>query len=61
MTTLFDKLGGANAIDAVVDKFYEFMLVDPEINHFFKNTDMNQQRMRHKQLITLVTGGPHNY
>jgi hemoglobin len=61
MTTLFDKLGGTDAIDVVVDKFYEFMLVDPEVNHFFQNTDMKKQRMRQKQFITMVTGGPHNY
>lgn len=29
MTTLFDRLGGVNAIDAVIDKFYDYMLADP--------------------------------
>lgn len=37
------------------------MLADPEISHFFATTDMNKQRCRQKQFITMVTGGPHNY
>lgn len=61
MATLYQKLGGEAAISAVVDKFYEFMLADTEIRHFFVTTDMNKQRCRQKQFITLVTGGPHNY
>lgn len=61
MTTLFEKLGGEAAVSAVVDKFYEFMLADPQVSHFFASTDMNKQRCRQKQFITMVTGGPHNY
>lgn len=54
-------MGGEAAVGAVVDKFYDFMMADPQVNHFFKNTDMAKQRCRQKQFITLVTGGPHNY
>jgi len=35
MTTLFEKLGGQAAVNAVVDKFYELMLQDKKINHFY--------------------------
>lgn len=61
MASLYEKLGGEAAINAVVDKFYEFMLADPKVNHFYKTTDMSKLRCRQKQFITLVTGGPHNY
>jgi hemoglobin len=61
MSTLYEKLGGEAAISAVVDKFYEFMLKDDSVSHFFANIDMSKQRCRQKQFITLVTGGPHNY
>jgi hemoglobin len=59
--TLYDRLGGEGAISAVVDKFYEFMLADPIVSPFFLNTDMDKQRKRQKQFITMVTGGPCNY
>ncbi len=59
--TLFDRLGGEGAISAVVDKFYEYMLADPVVNHFFANTNMTNQKNKQKQFITMVTGGPNNY
>jgi hemoglobin len=37
------------------------MLADPVVSPFFKNTDMQKQRKRQKQFITLVTGGPNHY
>jgi hemoglobin len=45
----------------VVDKFYEFMLADSKVKDFFSGTDMEKQRKRQKQFITLVTGGPNHY
>lgn len=37
------------------------MLDDPIVKDFFKNTDMNKQRQRQTEFITMVTGGPNNY
>ena len=37
------------------------MLADPVVSPFFANTDMEKQRKRQKQFITLVTGGPNHY
>ena len=54
-------MGGEAAINAVVDNFYEFMLADPKVNHYYNKSDMSKLRCRQKQFITLVTGGPHNY
>lgn len=61
MSSLYQKLGGEAAINAVVDKFYDFMLVDSRINHFYQNINLKKLRCRQKQFITLVTGGPSNY
>ena len=61
MATLCDKLGGEAAISAVVDKFYDLMLDDSRVSAFFKNTDLEKQRMRQKQFITMVTEGPNRY
>ena len=61
MATLYEKLGGEPAISAVVDQFYIYMLSDDRVKEFFKNTDMDKQRKRQKQFITLVTGGPNKY
>jgi hemoglobin len=37
------------------------MMADPIVAPFFSNTDMDKQRSRQKQFITLVTGGPNVY
>ena len=44
-----------------MDKFYEFMLEDPIVSPFFKNTDMTKQRASQKHFIMMVTGGPNHY
>lgn len=37
------------------------MLADEITAPFFANTDMEKQRARQKQFITMVTGGPNAY
>ncbi len=61
MTTLFDKLGGAVAIDLAVDKFYERVLQDDRIKHFFANVDMVKQRAHQKDFLTYAFGGTDKY
>lgn len=61
MTTLYERLGGAPAIDAAVDIFYRKMLGDNRVNYFFDNTDMDKQIAKQKGFLTLAFGGPNNY
>lgn len=61
MPTLFDKLGGSAAVDLAVDKFYERVLQDERINHFFANTDMVRQRAHQKAFLTYAFGGTDKY
>lgn len=57
MTTLYERLGGAAAIDAAVDIFYDKVLADGRISHFFSNTDMARQRSHQKAFLTYAFGG----
>lgn len=61
MTSLYDELGGAEAIDVAVDKFYEKVLADKRINAFFEGVDMEKQRKMQKKFLTYAFGGPNNY
>jgi hemoglobin len=61
MTTLYERLGGAPAIDAAVDIFYRKMLSDNRVNYFFDNTDMDKQIAKQKGFLTLAFGGPNHY
>lgn len=60
-TTLYDKLGGREAIDAMVDEFYKRILADDTINHFFADTDMEKQRRHQAAFISFAVGGPNQY
>ncbi len=61
MATLFEKLGGAAAVDLAVDKFYERVLADERINYFFANVDMAKQRQHQKDFLTYAFGGTTHY
>lgn len=61
MTTLYERLGGADAVNAAVDIFYRKMLSDDRVNYFFDTTDMDRQIAKQKSFLTMVFGGPNNY
>ena len=59
--SLYERLGGYDAISAVVDRFLEKVWNDPEISQFFvgMGTDTrNQLRQKNKNLLCHNTGGP---
>jgi len=55
--SLYEKIGGQTAIAQVVDEFYARILADPTVNHFFANTDMEQQRQHQTAFISYALGG----
>lgn len=57
MSTLYEKLGGAAAVDLAVEKFYEKVLADERVQHFFAHTDMQQQKQHQKDFMTYAFGG----
>lgn len=59
--SLYDKLGGADAVDAAVDIFYRKILADDRISKFFDGVDMDAQRIKQKAFLTVAFGGPNNY
>jgi two-component system, chemotaxis family, sensor kinase CheA len=59
--SLFERIGGQEAIDATVNVFYTKVLNDNRINRFFENTDLNHLFNKQKAFLTLAFGGPSNY
>lgn len=60
--TLYEKVGGEEAIAKVVDYFYsELVLKDDTVNHFFEKTDMEKQRGHQTKFISFALGGPKQY
>ena len=61
MSTLFEQLGGAGAVDAAVDIFYRKVLADDRIAGFFDDVDMARQSAKQKAFLTYAFGGPNSY
>jgi hemoglobin len=61
MSSVFDQIGGAAAVDAAVDVFYRKVLRDKRIAEFFDTVDMDAQRNKQKAFLTMAFGGPHTY
>lgn len=56
--SLYHKLGGKAAIDAVVEAFYVKVLADNRIKHFFEDISMTKQRRKQKEFLSAAFGGP---
>ena len=61
MATVYDRIGGAPAMDAAVDIFYRKVLTDDRISEFFDDVDMERQAAKQKAFLTMAFGGPNNY
>lgn len=59
--SLYDKIGGEAAVNAVVDIFYRKVLADDRINQFFESVDMDKQAAKQKAFLTVAFGGPNSY
>jgi len=59
--TLYERIGGKEAVNAAVDRFYHIMLADERVKHFFVDTNMDKQRQHQKNFVTLALGGPNHY
>lgn len=56
--SLYQKLGGKAAIDAVVDAFYVKVLADKRVKDFFADVSMDKQRRKQKEFLSAAFGGP---
>jgi len=59
--TLYERLGGREAIRAVVDDFYARLLADDELGPFFADTDMESLKEHQTDYLCEAAGGPAEY
>lgn len=60
-SSIFERLGGAPAIDAAVDAFYVRVLADESVASFFEGVSMPRQIKQQKAFFTTALGGPAIY
>jgi hemoglobin len=59
--SLYDKIGGKQALTAVVDQFYTRVLADKKLAPLFAKTDMKKQRAHQFAFLAMALGGPNEY
>ena len=60
-TSLYDRLGGAAAVDGLIEAFYVRVLADPKLAPFFVDTPLDRLRAMQKQFFSMALGGPVEY
>lgn len=59
-TSLFERLGGDEALDVVVDLFYQKILGDDRVSHFFEGINMPRLKIHQKRFMKTAFGGGHH-
>lgn len=60
-TSHYQRIGGAAAVKAAVELFYDKVLADPELAGYFTEVNMPEQRRHLALMLAVVLGGPNEY
>lgn len=60
-TTIYDRIGGYEAIEVVVEDFYGRVLSDDQLASFFTGTNMNRLKAKQAEFFAAALGGPEPY
>ena len=55
--SLYERLGGAEAMTAAAQTLYKNVMVDDRINRFFQNIDLDHQTRKMAEFMTFAFGG----
>jgi hemoglobin len=59
--SIYDRIGGHEAIEVVVEDFYVRVLADDQLSGFFAGTNMNRLKGKQAEFIAAALGGPEPY
>ena len=59
--TLYEAIGGKNAVELASIKLYYHILEDDRINKFFEGIDTQKQALKMNAFLTFIFGGPSLY
>ncbi|MBI5105337.1 MAG: group 1 truncated hemoglobin [Solirubrobacterales bacterium] len=59
--SIYDQLGGTEAIATAVDRFYARVLADDLLAPYFTTTDMARQKTHMRAFLAVALGGPQIY
>jgi len=59
--SLYDRIGGGSAIEAITRALYDRVFKDVELKPFFEHTSMDKQRAMQNEFLSQALGGPTVY
>lgn len=59
--SIYDRVGGHEAIEAVVEDFYARVLGDEQLSGFFSGTNMSRLKGKQAEFFAAALGGPEPY
>ena len=61
MTSIYDQIGGHEALEVVVADFYDRVLANDQLAGFFTGTNMSRLKSRQIEFFSAALGGPEPY
>ncbi|MBX6419592.1 MAG: group 1 truncated hemoglobin [Nevskia sp.] len=58
---LYESIGGATGVNALVERFYANVLNDPQLAPFFEHARMDRLRRMQREFFAAALGGPVDY
>jgi hemoglobin len=59
--SIYDRVGGREAIEVVVEDFYVRVLADAQLSGFFTGTNMSRLKGKQAEFFAAALGGPEPY
>ena len=59
--SIYDRIGGHEALEVVVEDFYARVLADDQLSSFFAGTNMNRLKGKQAEFLAAALGGPEPY
>lgn len=59
--SIYHQVGGREKVNAMVEDFYQNVMANPSLSHFFENVDMAKQKEHQTNFLSFALGGPNQY
>ncbi|GAB3416638.1 group I truncated hemoglobin [Flindersiella endophytica] len=61
MRSIFDQIGGPDAVALAVDDFYARVLADPSLTGYFDDAQLDKLKTHQRAFFATALGGPQEY
>ena len=55
--SLYERIGGADAVEKLIESFYAKVIADPEIGYYFTHVPMGKLIPMQREFFAMATGG----